>query len=634
MQRKRRSKSTLRTDRNTDHMFEYFFNENKFNSQLKEEWDDQMEKKLQDHQNRKNNPQSLHESYRNEPLGSKTSDSKVRNDVTSSLSEKKEDYHHHASNKNGNRNYDFADTESDVSEHKPNERVEAFNSESNTLSNSVTSDRKKRKRGKTYAQTDHSYFTRKQENAPPRGYGKPHDEFYPVQRETLPPMAAAAPPPPKMETPEERRSRQRVAYAQLQKLQKDHKVSLTREFNQYDDPDDMEAEYRLHRDQRKKEVSVNTYGRAILTIISIIELANSKFDPFSIKLDGWSTQFGSEMDEHREILEELYDKYKGKGGGYPPELRLLFAIIFSAITFHLSQLFMGSESLKSIIHGNPDIFNRVYAEVANPNEPTPQNKGHPMDNKSILDHIKSHNEKRRSEALSQTQTQTQTVSLSETSTAAPPRNSAKNNNEAKMKQEEMLNRRQLEQMRLRHEQEMMRQAHIHNQQMSQLQQQNPAVHTVPPVVATPTNMPKNLFQHGTSKSENPVNKVLSELNVPQPTIHPIPKIVINSSGPTVDDDPFANIENADEIDGLDGFPQMFNSDADPKFESEKSHKLEDLNDILNIISDSSFSDSLEKTETKTNKKPKNKTQSLKNASLSKTSSLTKGGSAKKIIRIS
>src|SRR5580658_10270198 len=39
----------LITDKNTDYLFDYYMNEEKFNQQMKGEWDENMEKKLQNH---------------------------------------------------------------------------------------------------------------------------------------------------------------------------------------------------------------------------------------------------------------------------------------------------------------------------------------------------------------------------------------------------------------------------------------------------------------------------------------------------------------------------------------------------------------------------------------------------------
>ena len=40
---------------------------------------------------------------------------------------------------------------------------------------------------------------------------------------------------------------------------------------------------------------------------------NNKFDPFDVKLDGWSEVVSENLGEYDDIFEELYHKYKGRG---------------------------------------------------------------------------------------------------------------------------------------------------------------------------------------------------------------------------------------------------------------------------------------------------------------------------------
>ncbi len=58
------------------------------------------------------------------------------------------------------------------------------------------------------------------------------------------------------ETPEERRARSRENYMKLQDLVERYNVKLTRYFSIDDDPDEMEAEYQLHKDRRHKNNQV------------------------------------------------------------------------------------------------------------------------------------------------------------------------------------------------------------------------------------------------------------------------------------------------------------------------------------------------------------------------------------------
>ena len=56
-----------------------------------------------------------------------------------------------------------------------------------------------------------------------------------------------------------------------------------------------------------------------------MEFLNSKFDPFDIKLDGWSEQLQENINDYDDIFGELYEKYKSKAS-MAPEIKLLFQL--------------------------------------------------------------------------------------------------------------------------------------------------------------------------------------------------------------------------------------------------------------------------------------------------------------------
>lgn len=196
------------------------------------------------------------------------------------------------------------------------------------------------------------------------------------------------------ETPEEKRARARTNYSKLQDLVENHGVRLTRHFTISDDPDEMEAEYDMHKERRDKKVQVRFYKNTLLTIVCGIEFLNDKYDPFAFKLKDWSKQIAAEQDDYTEVLEELYEKYKDKGGKMAPEIRLLFMIMMSAITFHLSQTLFGPGGMKDAIANNPNILNQLMktfmpkGQGSALDEP-PEARGSRPNNRDILEKIKN-----------------------------------------------------------------------------------------------------------------------------------------------------------------------------------------------------------------------------------------------------
>ena len=78
---------------------------------------------------------------------------------------------------------------------------------------------------------------------------------------------------------------------------------------------------------------IKLYKNLILNGCSVIEFFNSKYDPFNFKLSGWSEHMNVEVDNYDDVLEELYEKYRGSGGDMPPELKLLLLILVCFVYF-------------------------------------------------------------------------------------------------------------------------------------------------------------------------------------------------------------------------------------------------------------------------------------------------------------
>lgn len=98
-------------------------------------------------------------------------------------------------------------------------------------------------------------------------------------------------------------------------------------------------EMRFEYDNIKKNIevdgSVKFQRSCILGCISAIEFLNNRYDPFEIKLDGWTEQISGRIETFDDVMEEIYHKYKNKMK-MAPELSLAFALISSMFFVHLA----------------------------------------------------------------------------------------------------------------------------------------------------------------------------------------------------------------------------------------------------------------------------------------------------------
>ena len=144
--------------------------------------------------------------------------------------------------------------------------------------------------------------------------------------------------------------------------------SLPRKFTIQSDIEEMRVEF--HRILREKEIdaSVRFQRKMLMAMVTGIEFMNTRFDPFDVKLDGWSEQVHENVTDYDDIFEELHDKYKGSGQKMAPELRLLMSLSGSAFMFHLTNSMFKQTPLpdvEDVIRSNPDLMRQFQAAAMN-----------------------------------------------------------------------------------------------------------------------------------------------------------------------------------------------------------------------------------------------------------------------------
>lgn len=131
--------------------------------------------------------------------------------------------------------------------------------------------------------------------------------------------------------------------------------------------EEIKSEFYRLVDARNLETSVKFQRNMLMGFVTGMEWMNNKFDPFDLKLDGWSESVHENVDDYDDIFEELYDKYKERGK-MPPEARLLFTVAGSGFMFHISNSFfkskMGASSAEDIFRQNPELARQFAAAAA------------------------------------------------------------------------------------------------------------------------------------------------------------------------------------------------------------------------------------------------------------------------------
>ena len=146
---------------------------------------------------------------------------------------------------------------------------------------------------------------------------------------------------------------------------RDKGMRIPKTFSMSSDYEEMKYEYERLSYQRKVDASVKMQRHMLISVVTGMEFLNTKFDPFSIKLENWSEQVNENIHDYDDIFEELYEKYKEKGQ-MAPELRLLFTLFGSAFMFHLSNTMFKSAlpGVGDIMKQNPDLMQQFGQAAA------------------------------------------------------------------------------------------------------------------------------------------------------------------------------------------------------------------------------------------------------------------------------
>ena len=134
-------------------------------------------------------------------------------------------------------------------------------------------------------------------------------------------------------------------------------VELTKRYSMDSSYAEMKGEYDTQMEERERKNSVKFQGKMLLACITGLEFLNNKFDPFDLKLEGWSEQVNENLTEYDEIFGELHEKYKSKAK-MSPELKLLFQLGGSAIMLHMTNTMFKSAlpGMDDIMRQNPELM--------------------------------------------------------------------------------------------------------------------------------------------------------------------------------------------------------------------------------------------------------------------------------------
>jgi len=138
-------------------------------------------------------------------------------------------------------------------------------------------------------------------------------------------------------------------------------------FNMNSDLEEMRTEYNRLIREKELDGSVRFQQKMLMAFISGTEYMNSRYDPFAIKLDGWSEQVNENINDYDDIFEELHYKYKATGKKMAPELRLFISLSGSAFMFHLTSRMFKEQpmpNVENVLKSDPELMKQFQQAAA------------------------------------------------------------------------------------------------------------------------------------------------------------------------------------------------------------------------------------------------------------------------------
>lgn len=143
---------------------------------------------------------------------------------------------------------------------------------------------------------------------------------------------------------------------------------LPKKFTLQSDIEEMRVEFNRVLREKEVDASIRFQRKMLMAMVTGVEYLNTRFDPFDIRLDGWSEQVHDNINDYDDIFEELHDKYKGSGKKMAPELRLLMSLSGSAFMFHFTNSMFRQSNVphvEDVLRSDPNLMKQFQKAAVN-----------------------------------------------------------------------------------------------------------------------------------------------------------------------------------------------------------------------------------------------------------------------------
>ena len=215
--------------------------------------------------------------------------------------------------------------------------------------------------GNTFSNSNDSGSASSAQALPQISISKESSPYNNYQSSSAPSISLTPAPPRDLE----KERQEKIEY--LNKLQRleSKGYPISKRFTMDNSFEEIKQEYTRLVDARNLEGSLKFQRQMLMGAITGLEWINDKFDPFDIKLEGWSESVHTNVEDFDEIFEELYDKYKDRGK-MAPEMRLMMAVAGSGFMCHVSNSFFRQKmpTMDDVLKSNPMLAKQMAQAAA------------------------------------------------------------------------------------------------------------------------------------------------------------------------------------------------------------------------------------------------------------------------------
>ena len=163
--------------------------------------------------------------------------------------------------------------------------------------------------------------------------------------------------------PQTQKFKKMEKYAELLSIKRTG-ITLTKNYNLDSDYEEMCFEVKYWNDYQSKKDGVELGKGFLVNAVTALEFMNESYDPFGLKLKGWSEQMELNKESYSSVLGELYEKYKSSGKKMEPEIKLILMVSASAASFHASKKMAESlPGLDSVLQSNPELLSKLQGAI-------------------------------------------------------------------------------------------------------------------------------------------------------------------------------------------------------------------------------------------------------------------------------